>query len=68
MYTTKFFLTGLMPYNFICVQTGCILSEISSVNDILTFATSVKLGLIAVVALVPGILMKRAQNARQKTH
>ena len=30
---------GLMPYNFICCQTGCILSEIQSVNDIMSTGT-----------------------------
>lgn len=50
---------GLMPYNFICVQTGCILSELKSMNDILTWTTMAKMAAIAGVALLPSLLMKR---------
>ncbi|XP_075533190.1 transmembrane protein 41A-like [Dermacentor variabilis] len=52
-------LIGLMPYNFICVQTGCILSELKSMNDILTWTTMAKMAAIAGVALLPSLLMKR---------
>uniref|UniRef100_A0A023FNZ5 Putative conserved plasma membrane protein n=1 Tax=Amblyomma cajennense TaxID=34607 RepID=A0A023FNZ5_AMBCJ len=50
---------GLMPYNFICVQTGCILSELKSMNDILTWTTMAKMAAIASVALLPSLLMNR---------
>ncbi|XP_064646657.1 transmembrane protein 41A-like isoform X2 [Lineus longissimus] len=50
---------GLMPYCFICVQTGCILSTISSMSDIFTFWTMAKLAGVAMVALLPGYLIKR---------
>ncbi|XP_014681253.1 PREDICTED: transmembrane protein 41A-like [Priapulus caudatus] len=58
----QFFLTvliGLMPYNYICVQTGGILSSISSLDDVFTVATLCKLLCVAIVALLPGMLMKR---------
>nr|XP_006012558.1 PREDICTED: transmembrane protein 41A isoform X3 [Latimeria chalumnae] len=58
---TQFFfsvLIGLIPYNFICVQTGSILSEISSLDDIFSWGTLLKLLGIAVMALVPGALIK----------
>jgi len=50
---------GLMPYNFICCQTGEMLAEISSVNDILTVSVMVKLALIAIIVALPGILVKQ---------
>jgi hypothetical protein len=52
-------ITGLMPYCFICVQTGCILSSISSMSDIFTFWTMTKLAAVAMVALLPGYLIKK---------
>ncbi|XP_057703514.1 transmembrane protein 41A-B-like isoform X2 [Corythoichthys intestinalis] len=54
--TTK---QGLIPYNFICVRTGAILSEIHSLDDIFSWATLAQLLAIALVALVPGALIKR---------
>ena len=50
---------GLMPYNFVCVQTGSVLSQISSVSDILTTATMLKMAAVALVALLPGIIIKK---------
>ncbi|BFZ15604.1 hypothetical protein BsWGS_18644 [Bradybaena similaris] len=44
---------GLMPYNFVCVQTGSVLSQISSVGDIFTTWTMMKMFAVAVVALLP---------------
>ncbi|ELU10877.1 hypothetical protein CAPTEDRAFT_223354 [Capitella teleta] len=59
-------LIGLMPYNFICVQTGCILSHVSSISDILTWSTSLKLGGIACAALVPGLLLRKYKHSQVK--
>ncbi|XP_074660326.1 transmembrane protein 41A-like [Tubulanus polymorphus] len=60
-------LIGLMPYNFICVQTGGLLSEIQSIDDIFTSWTLFKLLAIALVALVPGFVMKRFRKSPSKT-
>lgn len=60
-------LAGLMPYNFICVQTGGMLSQISSVDDIFTSATLIKLGVIALVALVPGMIVQKLKNKKLKS-
>ncbi|XP_042201636.1 transmembrane protein 41A isoform X1 [Callorhinchus milii] len=49
---------GLLPYNFICVQAGCILSEISSLDNLLSWSILLKLLGIAFVALVPGALIR----------
>lgn len=58
---------GLMPYNFICVQTGTMLTEIDSLDDIFTMATTAKLLGIAMVALLPGLLIKKFKHGRLKT-
>ena len=51
-------LVGLMPYNFICVQTGAILSSLSGVGDIFTWWNMMQLTAIALVALLPGVIAK----------
>ncbi|XP_051566018.1 transmembrane protein 41A-A-like [Myxocyprinus asiaticus] len=59
---TLFFIAvfiGLMPYNFICVQTGSMLSHISSLDDLFSWSVVVKLLLIACVALLPGALIRK---------
>lgn len=61
-----FFFTGLMPYNFICVQTGSMLSQISSMEDVFTSGTLLKLAAIALVALVPSFIMKKLKNNKLK--
>ncbi|XP_053730313.1 transmembrane protein 41A-B-like [Synchiropus splendidus] len=57
---------GLIPYNFICVRTGSILSEISSMDDIFSWGTLAQLLAIAVAALVPGALIKRYGESHLK--
>ncbi|KAG1945660.1 transmembrane protein 41A-A [Pimephales promelas] len=59
---TLFFMAvfiGLMPYNFICVQTGSMLSHISSLDDLFSWSVLLKLLLIACVALLPGALIRK---------
>ncbi|KAG7233434.1 hypothetical protein INR49_007027 [Caranx melampygus] len=57
---------GLIPYNFICVRTGSILSEISSLDDIFSWSTLAQLLAIALVALVPGALIKHYSKGHLK--
>ncbi|KAF6122199.1 transmembrane protein 41A [Phyllostomus discolor] len=52
-------LIGLIPYNFICVQTGSILSTLTSLDALFSWGTVFKLLAIALVALVPGTLIKK---------
>ncbi|XP_054456711.1 transmembrane protein 41A-B-like [Anoplopoma fimbria] len=59
-------LIGLIPYNFICVRTGSILSQISSLDDIFSWATLAQLLAIALMALLPGALIKRYGKAHLK--
>ncbi|KAF7662467.1 hypothetical protein LDENG_00233970 [Lucifuga dentata] len=57
---------GLIPYNFICVRTGSILSEISSLDDIFSWGTLAQLLAIACMALLPGALIKRYSKGHLK--
>lgn len=57
---------GLIPYNFICVRTGSILSEISSMDDIFSWETLLQLLAIACVALLPGWLIRRYSHGHLK--
>ncbi|XP_053327735.1 transmembrane protein 41A [Spea bombifrons] len=65
-------LIGLLPYNFICVQTGSILSKIKSLDDMFSWGTLLKLLAIALVALIPGTVVKRLSDQniglRDKDH
>ena len=53
-----------MPYNFICVQAGCFLSQLTSIENLFTFWTLLKLLGIANIALLPGILIKHYHTQR----
>ncbi|XP_018621550.2 transmembrane protein 41A-A-like isoform X2 [Scleropages formosus] len=55
---------GLIPYNFICVRTGAVLSEISSLDDIFTWARALQLLAIACAALLPSALLRRCAHSR----
>ncbi|XP_041865794.1 transmembrane protein 41A-B-like [Melanotaenia boesemani] len=57
---------GLIPYNFICVRTGSILSQISSLDDIFSWGTLAQLLAIALMALLPGALIKHYSKAHLK--
>ncbi|XP_077304573.1 LOW QUALITY PROTEIN: transmembrane protein 41A [Lithobates pipiens] len=52
-------LLGLLPYNFICVQTGSILSKIKSLDDMFSWGTLLTLLGIALAALIPGAIVRR---------
>ncbi|XP_003745387.1 transmembrane protein 41A-B [Galendromus occidentalis] len=56
---------GLMPYNFISVQSGALLSEIRSTSDILTPKVALQMGLLAVAALIPAVL-KQVQSKKRE--
>jgi uncharacterized membrane protein YdjX (TVP38/TMEM64 family) len=56
-----FFLTvliGLMPYNYICVTTGVILSKLTSISDVFTWTSLLQLTGVATMAVIPAFLMK----------
>ncbi|XP_039212296.1 transmembrane protein 41A [Crotalus tigris] len=67
IHVTQFFfsvLIGLTPYNFICVQTGSVLSQISSLDNILSWSNLFKMLAIATMALIPGTLIKKFSQKR----
>lgn len=46
-----FFITvfiGLIPYNYVCVQAGAMISNISSLNDVFTWTVFLQLGVMAI--------------------
>ncbi|KAG7227487.1 hypothetical protein INR49_005301 [Caranx melampygus] len=57
---------GLLPYNFICVQTGVMLSEVSSLDDLFSWERLLQLLAIACVALLPSALIRRYSQRRLK--
>jgi hypothetical protein len=46
----------------IVFKTGGMLSQITSIDDIFTSEIFIKLGAIAIVALVPGMIMKKLKQ------
>lgn len=54
---------GLMPYNFITVQAGAMLSTLRSTSDMLDPRTIGSLVLLALGMLVPAIIKKRKHQA-----
>jgi len=55
---------GLMPYNYICVTSGAILSELRDVHDIMNWTNIGRSVLAAFVALVPSIILKYRSKAK----
>jgi len=58
---------GLMPYNFICVQTGSFLRNLKSLNDIFSYSTLFGMFLIATAAMLPGLALKYKTKSLEKT-
>lgn len=52
-----------MPYNYICVQSGSILAELQSLNDIFDTKTVVKLSFVAFVVLIVGYFRNKSSMA-----
>ena len=51
-------LFGLMPYNYICVTTGVLVSKLTSISEVFTWTTLIQLSGIAVMAVLPAFLVK----------
>jgi len=49
---------GLMPYNYLCVTSGVLLSEIREVGDIVSWGNMLRCASIALAALVPTLIMR----------
>lgn len=60
--------SGLIPYNYICVQTGEILTELTSTQQLMNTQVLIKLLAIAVVALVPSLLIQKWNKSREDSN
>ena len=47
-----------MPYNFICVHAGLVISSLKSTADLFQISTIIKMITLSVVMTVPGIVLK----------
>ncbi|XP_046860512.1 transmembrane protein 41A-like isoform X2 [Xenia sp. Carnegie-2017] len=56
-------LIGLFPYNYVCVQAGCLLSELVSLDELFTRNVILKLVTIAAMSLIPDV-----KNGGPKIH
>ncbi|XP_049860999.1 transmembrane protein 41A-like [Schistocerca gregaria] len=59
---TQFLITvflGLMPYNFMCVQAGEVLSSITSLDTLFSTETFIRLGLMATASLLPTFVIRK---------
>lgn len=52
---------GLLPYNYVCVKAGSVLSQLNSVNDLLNMHTFGNLFILATVSSLPGFLSNKLQ-------
>ncbi|RLN56210.1 hypothetical protein BBJ29_005014 [Phytophthora kernoviae] len=53
---------GLLPYNFVTVHAGAMLSSLRSTSDLLDPRTMVVLVLLAIGMLIPALLKKKAKG------
>ncbi|PAA91657.1 hypothetical protein BOX15_Mlig018396g1 [Macrostomum lignano] len=60
-------LIGLMPYNFITVEAGSMLSSLTSVNDMFTLSTMLKMSAVALSVLVFILVKKRFAKSQLAT-
>jgi len=47
-----------MPYNFICVHAGLVISTLQSTADLFEITTVLKLMTLSVAVVTPGIVLK----------
>lgn len=57
---------GLMPYNFVTVQAGAMLSTLKSTSDMLDPKTIGSLVLLALGMLIPALLKKKSKSTQQQ--
>jgi len=52
-------LIGLMPYNFLTVQAGSMLSKVESLDKVISFQTGIGMALLAAAILGPALWRKK---------
>jgi len=60
-------LLGLVPYNYVCVKAGSVLSQLNSLNDLLTFQTFGNLCILATISSLPGFLNNKLEKVLNST-
>lgn len=55
---------GLMPYNYMCVQTGEMLATLRSLDHLFNLQTVGKLIALAMVALLPSFILKKTVKVK----
>lgn len=66
---SKFMLSifiGLMPYHFICVRAGSILSHIESMDDVFNVWVMAQLLLLSFLSFIPVIIKKKLLKAKKQ--
>lgn len=56
-------LSGLMPYNYVCVHAGRMLASLDSLDSLFSVSTLLQMALLAFVALGPGLIIKKSKLA-----
>lgn len=59
-------LFGLMPYNYLCVTSGAILSDIRDLSDIVSWANMARCATAAMAALLPTLLLRLRGTGGEK--
>lgn len=57
---------GLMPYHFICVRAGSILSQLQSVDDIFNLGVMIQLLLLSFLSVLPIIIKKKIIKSKNQ--
>ena len=62
-------LFGLMPYNYLCVTSGVLLAELSSLQEVLSWANMGRTATIAAAALLPSAVrrLRGRGGAKERT-
>ena len=53
-------LVGLIPYNYICVTTGVLVSKLTSIEEIFTWTSFFQLSGVALMAFLPTFMIKQS--------
>ncbi|XP_065913944.1 transmembrane protein 41A-like [Dysidea avara] len=56
---------GLMPYNFICVHAGLVISNLKSTAELFEVSTILKLIALSLLMVTPGIVLKIQKSKRR---
>ena len=63
-----YYCIGLMPYNFICIHAGLVISSLKSTADLFETSTIIKLIALSVVVVVPGLVLKSLKRSKPQTN